>query len=268
MKSLDRFPPGVSEKLKYYVYRLVDPRNGETFYVGKGKGDRLFQHVKANQASDVIASDNEYDDTNTAPVDDASLKIKILREIRAANLEVIHIVHRHGIVDSNTAYEVEAALIDAYAGLSNIAAGHHSHDRGPMHARQIADEFSLPEAILGNDKLILININSSEHSSKEELLDRVRYAWRISLRRAQQADYVAAVIHGVIRGVFVPEQWMSANDEHFSSDKRFGTPVSPRLGFKGRPASDEVWAKYVGARGKRLPEEKRHGQNPVRYHNC
>jgi hypothetical protein len=43
----DKFPPGVIAELNWYVYRLIDPRNGETFYVGKGQGDRIFQHVKA-----------------------------------------------------------------------------------------------------------------------------------------------------------------------------------------------------------------------------
>ena len=33
----DSFPAGVAEQLKWYVYRLIDPRNGETFYVGKGR---------------------------------------------------------------------------------------------------------------------------------------------------------------------------------------------------------------------------------------
>jgi hypothetical protein len=33
----DKFPVGVAERLKWYVYRLIDPRNGETFYVGKEK---------------------------------------------------------------------------------------------------------------------------------------------------------------------------------------------------------------------------------------
>jgi hypothetical protein len=37
----DSFPPEVIDRLKWYVYRLVDPRNGETFYVGKGKGNRV-----------------------------------------------------------------------------------------------------------------------------------------------------------------------------------------------------------------------------------
>ncbi|GAB0612904.1 hypothetical protein NB16F74_47760 [Escherichia coli] len=32
--QIDSFPPEVAERLQYYVYRLIDPRNGETFYVG------------------------------------------------------------------------------------------------------------------------------------------------------------------------------------------------------------------------------------------
>ena len=41
--QMDKFAPEVIERLKWYVYRLVDPRSGETFYVGKGKGNRVFQ---------------------------------------------------------------------------------------------------------------------------------------------------------------------------------------------------------------------------------
>ena len=33
------FTADVIEQLNYYVYRLIDPRNGKTFYVGKGKGN-------------------------------------------------------------------------------------------------------------------------------------------------------------------------------------------------------------------------------------
>ena len=29
----------------YYVYALVDPRNQKVFYIGKGKGDRVSNHI-------------------------------------------------------------------------------------------------------------------------------------------------------------------------------------------------------------------------------
>jgi uncharacterized protein len=51
MKELEvgSFPAGVALQLKTYVYRLIDPRNGETFYVGKGRGNRVFSHIRAEQ---------------------------------------------------------------------------------------------------------------------------------------------------------------------------------------------------------------------------
>src|SRR4051812_6159550 len=45
-RYLDRFPREIHDALGWYVYRLIDPRTGHTFYVGKGRGDRLFEHVK------------------------------------------------------------------------------------------------------------------------------------------------------------------------------------------------------------------------------
>ena len=46
MKEITKFSDETAERLGYYVYRLIDPRNGRTFYVGKGKGNRVFEHIK------------------------------------------------------------------------------------------------------------------------------------------------------------------------------------------------------------------------------
>jgi len=63
----------VIEKLKTYVYRLVDPRDGETFYVGKGKGNRVFAHIHGEQGMEG---------------DDLDNKMKRIRAIRIAGFEV------------------------------------------------------------------------------------------------------------------------------------------------------------------------------------
>ena len=45
MEKINNFSLPVIKKLNYYVYRLIDPRNGNTFYAGKGKGNRVFAHM-------------------------------------------------------------------------------------------------------------------------------------------------------------------------------------------------------------------------------
>ena len=87
----DAFPPEVIEQIKTYVYRLIDPRNGETFYVGKGQGDRVFAHIRAEQGR--------------LEGDELDNKLERVRRIRLAGFEVAHVIHRHGM-DDKTAFEV------------------------------------------------------------------------------------------------------------------------------------------------------------------
>ena len=50
---LDKFSAPTLNKLQkdnqhiYYVYCLVDPRNNQPFYIGKGKDNRVFAHRQA-----------------------------------------------------------------------------------------------------------------------------------------------------------------------------------------------------------------------------
>ncbi len=45
------FAPGIGEKLRSYVYLLVDPRTGRAFYAGRGRNDRCFRHVQAARST-------------------------------------------------------------------------------------------------------------------------------------------------------------------------------------------------------------------------
>ncbi len=258
MSVISEFPPGVSEKIGNYVYRLIDPRNGETFYVGKGKGNRVFEHSKAA----LITSAHEEDDH-------ASLKISRIKAINDANLDVLHVIHRHDVPDI-AILEVEAALIDAFTGLTNIQGGHGSGAKGPMNALEIIDKYALPSIDEEpSEKLVLININRLEdRSDPEAIYQQVRLAWRISKRRAESADYILAVVKGVIVGAFVAERWLDCIHDNFPESIPRDGEMPDRKGFEGHRAPPEIWKKFVGDRGKRVAVDgMKHIQFPIRYWN-
>ncbi len=44
--STEYFPDQLAGDIRYYVYRLIDSRNGQTFHVGKGTGNPVFMHAQ------------------------------------------------------------------------------------------------------------------------------------------------------------------------------------------------------------------------------
>ena len=237
------FSPEICDHLKYYVYRLIDPRNGETFYIGKGTRNRVFQHIKGEKES------TEHDELND--------KILRIREIRISGFDVAHVIHRHGM-DEKTAFEVEAALIDAYPEVTNIVSGYNADDRGVMHSKQIIARYQAEE-IDFKHKVLMITVNHTV-LEKESVYEAVRFAWILDPRKAQNAEYVLAVRQGMVIGVFITEKWMNAHPDNFP-----GKPERPkRWGFSGHAAADDISKLYLG---KRLPESlrKRGSANPVKY---
>ncbi len=239
----DSFPTGVARKLKSYVYRLIDPRNGETFYVGKGKGNRVFSHMRAAQKLDG---------------DDLDNKIKRIHEIRLAGFEVAHVIHRHGM-DEATAFEVEAALIDAYPGLTNIVGGA-GGDYGAMHAKEIIRRYAAEPAVFKH-RVLLISVNRS--AAERSLYDATRYAWKISKSKAKQAEFILATMQGLIVGAFIAREWLEATAANFPG-RAEGDGEPGRLGFVGKEAPKDIKSLYVG---KRVPDEFRKpgAANPIKY---
>lgn len=258
MTEYQRFPEEVCQKIGNYVYRLIDPRNGETFYVGKGRNNRVFDHAAGVPE---IAEDSEQT---------LGAKLERIRAIKNAGLSVLHVIHRHEIPDGSV-FEVEAALIDAYPGLTNIQGGHASSDRGPMNHVELIDKYALPDFPTAPEHaLILININKlDDRSDRNAIYNLVRYCWRISKSRAENAEYVLAVVRGVVIGAFKSTKWMHATPENFPEIPYADGSESHRIGFVGTEAPADIWAIYVGERGKRVTNpELRHIQNPIRFWNC
>lgn len=245
---LNEFPKEIHKELGFYVYRLVDPRNGETFYVGKGKGNRVFHHVAAE-----LGFENETDEEDWKE-NEVSTKLQTIRDIRASGLDVIHIVHRHGM-DERAALQVEAALIDVYPGLTNEMRGHDAA-RGPAHVKQLVATYAKEEMeINDSDKLLLFKITDHVQAGRGgSVYDTVRWAWEVSLENAQRAEFILAIKGGLCVGVFVADKWPLATSDNFpyfqNEANRCGFPANPpnRYGFNGHDAPEGVRQRSIGKR--------------------
>lgn len=252
------FTPDICAEIGYYVYRLIDPRNGETFYVGKGKNNRIFEHLKGKSITNEISD-----------------KIKRINDIHNQGLSCILIIHRHKLSE-NEALHVEAALIDAYPQLTNEVIGNSSSKCGIMTVRDIIQKYSLeeiPESEFNKHKVVIIKIGKSLDKGLG-LYDATRYAWSLDSQRASEADYVLSVgLGGVIMGIFEVEKWLLATPENFpkitefhnSGHYRFDCSDSGRYGFIGYATTNtEIINLY---KNKKLPKKyiKKGSSNPIQY---
>lgn len=81
------------EQNEYYVYALIDPRNNQYFYIGKGKGKRYLVHIKKTDKRDFNVT-----------------KLNRIKEIESCGLEVkADILFPY--LDEETAFELEKVLI-------------------------------------------------------------------------------------------------------------------------------------------------------------
>ena len=219
--EISNFDSKVREKLRSYVYRLIDPRNGQTFYVGKG--DCIFQHIKAARDRKVLQKftqnkDGDFEET------EANLKIKTIRDIHDAGLEVLHVILRHGLTEDE-ALVVEAALIKEVK-------------------------------FTNSDKLLLIKITDESIEIGGNIYEAVRKSWVLKPERANRAQYVLAVKEGIVVGIFTLNEkgWQrdgNSNRYFFEGNEVQSGAVVKR--FKNCRISDEYRKKgaanpvrYVG----------------------
>ncbi len=239
------FLPGVAESLGWYVYVLRDPRTGAIFYVGKGKGDRVYQH--ARHAKKISGE--------SAP----QLKLQTIKDIHAAGGEVEVEIIRHGIAGEAMAYEVEAATIDTLRlvgnDLTNLASGH-GKARGWRPLADIVAEY-VARPIKIEHPVVLIRIPNlySQGMRPEALYKATREWWRMSPNR-HNPQWAFAVYNGIVRAVYRIERW-----------EQEPPPVNrkPRWAFDG--VRDEgmeqlyLWTDVTSY----LPNG---AQNPIKYVNC
>jgi hypothetical protein len=208
---LDSIAPYVAERLGYYVYLYVDPRDKAPFYVGKGQGGRALAH---------LADDGE------------SRKVARIKEIQAAGLEPQIDVLVHGLSSEEAAFRIEAAVIDAIGPdkLTNVVRGWETGKVGRMPLSELVALYGATPVEVAHPSL-LIRINRLYHYSigNTELYEVTRGTWKLGSKRAL-ARYAFSVFHGVVRAVFEIESWHPARTllGPFGAEVFQARPAKPR----------------------------------------
>ena len=229
---IKEFSNAVCERIGYYVYILKDPRNDSIFYVGKGKGNRLFQHVQC-------ALENATD----------SDKYNLIREIHKDGKEVEHFILRHGL-EEKLSLEIESTIIDLLGieNLTNSVKGHDTWERGLKTVDEVFQHYDA-KVVTFDEPCIIININRlyTRGISAQKLYDSTRASWIVGTKR-DRAKFAIASYRGLVREVYEIEKWQ---------------PNGDRWEFIGKIAEDEIRDKYLNQSLENYI--KKGGQNPIRY---
>jgi hypothetical protein len=98
----------MTQAKSYYVYALIDPRDDSTFYIGKGKGNRMNTHVN---------------NAKKGKIDNVEKYRRIVAIQKAGHTVVVKKVHE-GLTEEE-AYRKERELIRSHkhSGITNISGG-------------------------------------------------------------------------------------------------------------------------------------------------
>lgn len=225
---------------KYYVYGLLNPFNYQPFYVGKGTGNRVFQHAKnALKPKDLEQDENQ-----------VSLKEDTIRDIISRGKEVLCIIYHWGLT-KNEALLIESVLIDCLQGLTNIQSGY-DKDHGLITAEDLQNRLSIDEYDEPKEDYVIIKTSNKAIEEHGNLYDATRGCWKGTLEKAQRYKYVLAVIQGIVLEVYDVSEWYTSAAE------------APRIEFTGVPTTNPYMRQLVG---KRLPAKymQKGAANPFMY---
>ena len=218
-------PHDTQKALGFYVYALRDPRNHEVFYIGKGKGERILQHVaeaKKDQKSE-------------------KAKLKRINEIESNGFEVEHLFLRTGMENALEALAIEQAVIDAFLAnrptsigaskLTNLVAGHEHDARGLASLDTILGRYGKAKTPEIDHPILVLKLNRKwkPEMSSEDLLKVSRKAWGVGAEIREKAEFAFVISFGIIRGVYEIDRtaWEPALDDKGKSKWQFdGKPTS------------------------------------------
>ena len=245
---INRFSRNSIEALKYYVYVYSDPDTKKPFYVGKGKGNRVFSHLNNNSESEKAQKINEILEKGKKPI------IEILA---------------HGL-DEETAFKVEAAAIDLIGikNLTNRQRGHESSSYGKIEVSLLDARYSHekldPDEITDNIMFIRINKRYRNDMTPMEIYEATRGYWKLKLENAKKVDYVLSVYDGMVLEVYEVAEWFPALSTYMDRPgKTSPEELQGRYEFVGKIADDDIRKRYAD---KSVSDFFKFGEaNPIKY---
>lgn len=231
------FDTKTREQLKFYVYLLIDPETDEPFYVGKGKDNRVFNHV-ACELNDDEELNNKYEE---------------IRRIQSKNEQVKHLIVRHGLTEK-TAFEIESALIDTFKFIpkfrnyvrGNIQGGINSIEKGLMTSDEIKRMYNAKPLSKIEDNCVIININKSykRGSGEDAIFNATKEIWKIKDERVNKIQFVLSEYKGLIVEVFKVKEWYTKERGYNPGANKYGETYLG-YGFKGDVAEEQHRNKYI-----------------------
>ena len=237
MPKINRFSSNTIKQVGYYVYGLRRPGESAYFYIGKGKGNRVFSH--ANQKLRAGIADPKFE------------VISSLQNVGGPDIDII----RHSLTEEE-ALLLESALIDCLGvkQLTNKIKGIDAEQYGLMSPREVENQYK-GKPFRGDISAVCFKINTKwkKNMSADVLYEAVRGNWRLSLKRASKARYGIGIRDGVIRAIYKIDSWEIAPDRN-----------PTRYRFSGTKEAD--LEKYLGNTVLHLKAHDVRG--PLFYINC
>ena len=244
---MKKLPHAVSRQLGYYVYLYINPFDGKVFYVGKGRGNRVYSHLDA---------------------DTESSKGKIIQELREQGKEAKIEILVHGLESDEDALRIEAAAIDLIGvhELSNRIRGYRSKAVGRAALTELIALYQSEKALL-DEPVILIRINRLYRYdlTELELYEATRGVW-VTGKRREKATFAFSIFRNTVREVYKIVEWFPAGTTMYHTRDKEEICRERRWEFIGRIADQQVQDKYIN---KSVEEYfPLRAQNPITYVNC